>query len=775
MELSTVLRSNLPSTSSPLYCDCQCYVRLKRKQQRLPFLSTPTWKNHSLYCVKSVLNNGNSRISDNGAAEPGRILLERLFAQTHKLEEMSKASGMPQDVQLDLNFEVLESDLHAALASLKKKEEDLVEAERKLVLEQSELNRATEDLEHREEVIAAALSRQEKLEWDLKQANLKLASQAREIQDLKLQLRDREQEIAASQSALSLKEDEIEKMKTELMKRSEDALMIESELKRKSQLLTEANEVITKQELELQELRRAVKEKEEELEFSMTLKKAEEDKLKVMEATLEKRTKEWLLVQEDLKKLSDEASKHAAESNETLEDLRRVTRLLVDVRTELISSQQSLVSSRQKMEEKEKLLEKEITELQEQKESIAAHMASLKDVQIEVESERVKLRVAEARNKELERDLSLEKELMEELQDQLTKERTSLQQAIQDKTLLQTELNRRNTEFQETQDLLRLKEGELVEAKLEIQHLSSQQTALQLMLEEKDVELFNTKKKLEELNREIEEHKGLMNGREDQLIRATNLLKEKEEHVQNMQNELIDTKLRCTDAESVVEQIVELTNRLVIPLEDKEYDVAKPLDVGGLRLQQLITLPTDDFRWKNKQLETEIDLTRENLRKKEMGLLDAQRALTLKDEELQTVLIRLDEREKELQRLKEEMTNDASDLRELYELAQQRVGEKSMGDLAIEKLQLEAAQLEVEAATSALEKLVEMTREFLGKASLSIEEDTSAISLHEEPSDVLTSLDEDNECFTEVKMEVAKLSALSEQLVKDAGIAIAAE
>ncbi|XP_010048182.2 myosin-11 [Eucalyptus grandis] len=769
---AAAIRFSLPSTSSPLHCDCQCYARLRRKQQKLPFLSTtPTWKNHSLYCVKSVLNNRNSRISDNGAAEPARVLLERLFARTHKLEEMNKASSVPQDVQLDLNFEVLESDLHAALASLKKREEDLEEAERKLLLDESELNRATEELKCREEVIAAALSRQEKLEWDLKQANLKFASQAREIEDLKLRLRDREQEIAASQSALSLKEDEIQKMNSELMKRSEDALVIESELERKSQLLTEANEVIKKQELELQELRRAVEEKEEELEFSMTLKKAEEDKVKSMEATLEERTREWLLAQEDLKKLSDEASKHAAESNETLEDFRRVKRLLGDVRAELISSQQSLVSSRQRMEEKEKLLEKQITELVEQKESIAAHMASLKDVQIEVESERVKLRVAEARNKELERDLSLEKELVEELQDQLTKEKASLQQAIQDKSLLQTELNRRNSEFQETQDLLRLKEGELVEAKLEIQHLHSQQTALQLMLEEKDVELLNTKKKLEELNWETEELKRLMNGREDQLIQATNLLKDKEEHVQNMQSELSDTKWRCTEAESVVERIVELTNRLVIPLEDKEYDV---VGVGGLGSQQLITLPTDDFRWKNKQLETEIDLTRENLRNKEMEVLDAQRALTLKDEELKSALIRLGEREKDLQRLKEEMINDASDLRKLHELAQQRVGEKSMGDLAIEKLQIEAAQLEVEAATSALEKLVEMTQEFLGKASLSIEVDTNASGLHEELSD-MTSSDENSECFTEVKMQVTKLAALSEQLVREAGITIAAE
>lgn len=64
----------------------------------------------------------------------------------------------------------------------------------------------------------------------------------------------------------------------------------------------------------------------------------------------------WLLAQEELNKIADEASRHLRETNETLEDFRRVNKLLADVRLELVSSQKSLASSRKKMEEHEKLL-----------------------------------------------------------------------------------------------------------------------------------------------------------------------------------------------------------------------------------------------------------------------------------------------------------------------------------------------------------------------------------------------------------------------------------
>jgi hypothetical protein len=106
---------------------------------------------------------------------------------------------------------------------------------------------------------------------------------------------------------------------------------------------------------------------------------------------------------------------------------------------------------------------------------------------------------------------------------------------------------------------------------------------------------------------------------------------------------------------------------------------------------------------------------------KEMEVLAAQRAPTIKYEELKIVLERLDTKEKELKNLKEAAVEDANDPRELYSLARERIGERSIRNLAIKKLKLEAVQLEVEAATGDPQKLAETSRELLNKASLCIE------------------------------------------------------
>lgn len=74
----------------------------------------------------------------------------------------------------------------------------------------------------------------------------------------------------------------------------------------------------------------------------------------------------------------------------------------------------------------------------------------------------------------------------------------------------------------------------------------------------KDLELSNTGKMLEDINWEIGELRMLMNGREDQLVQATTMLKDKEKHV-----ELNDTTQKFSQAEKDVEQIVELTKKLV--------------------------------------------------------------------------------------------------------------------------------------------------------------------------------------------------------------------
>lgn len=746
---------------------------LNKEQKRLAVTACPKRKGDSRWTVKSVLNNGGSRINDNGATQSARVLLERLFVQTQKLEELM--SRDPLNIPSGLNLETFESDLLAALAALKEKEEDLHDAEGMVLREHTELNRAKEELKQRAEEIAVASSKHEKLEEELKEANLNLASRARVIEYLKLQLENRDQEILVAQSALSLKKDEMDKMRDELMKKTEEVATKDSELQSLAKLLDEANEVVKKQEVELQELQKSIQEKEEELEESIKIRELEGEKLKVAEANLEKRTIDWLLTQESMKKLAEDAAKHMGERNKAMEEFQRVKKLLHDVRSELVYSQKSLASSRQKMEEQEKMVEKQLAELDEQRTSINHYLTSLKDAQIEVESERVKLRVAECQNKELEQDLSAEKELMEEIQEELRKERSSVQQVIQEKSFLQKELDQKTAEFGELQNLLQIKESELVEAKLEIQHLKSEQASLQLILKEKDLELFNAQKRLLKVNQEVAELKMLMNSKEDQLMQATTLLKEKEDYVQIMQHELNDTKLKFSEAESVVERIADLTNKLVICAKDEECTAVSPFDdVGQNSLNLLLEKPANDFERQEKRLETELELTRESLRMKEMEVVAAQRALAIKGEELKTALDILDAREKELQRIKEGRMEDAEDLKNLYALALERIGDKTVGDLAIEKLQLEAAQLEVEAATSALQKLAELSHELLDEINLSISSETDAAVVMPKSWDTWLSALRNNENLHEVKTEVARLLAITDQLVQEAGVVGAA-
>ncbi|KAL0713253.1 hypothetical protein Bca4012_020231 [Brassica carinata] len=82
---------------------------------------------------------------------------------------------------------------------------------------------------------------------------------------------------------------------------------------------------------------------------------------------------------------------------EKIADFRRVKKLLTDVRFEPVSSGETLLSSREQMRDKELLLEEQFEEIEEQKVSVLSYMHILRDARTEVESERVKLRVAETK------------------------------------------------------------------------------------------------------------------------------------------------------------------------------------------------------------------------------------------------------------------------------------------------------------------------------------------------------------------------------------------
>ncbi|KAJ4866482.1 Myosin heavy chain-related protein [Raphanus sativus] len=750
MGFSQAIRLNLSSYSS--LSPYQTSVNQKQKT-----LVAFKGKRRSLLTVKSVLNNTRPSFNDNGTAEPSKVLLDKLFARTQELEGQTNQNSVyppPPDEALSYSSS-LESELQAALMALLKREEDLHDAERKVLSEKKKLNRAKEGLEKRERVITEASSKHESLQEELKRANVELASQAREIEELKHKLRERDEELAAMRSSLTFKERELDRMCVEISIKSKEVSVASFEFENKSQLLSQANEIVKRQEDEIHALQRALEEKEEELEVSMAAKRLEQEKLRETEANLKKQTEEWLVAQVEVSKLQEETMKRLGEANETVEDFRRVKKLLTDVRFELVSSREALLSSRAQMGEKELLLDKQLEGVEEQRRSVLSYMQSLRDAHSEVESERVKLRVAEAKNFALEQEISLQKELLEELREELKKERSLLEKAMLDISTIQDELDKKTNEFQVSQSLLQEKESSLVEAKLEIQHLKSEQASLELLLQEKDEELTEARNKLGEVNREVTELKMLMINREDELTQAAELLKEKDVHLHRIEDELGSSEMRVSEAEMVVEKIAELTSRLV--QDQISFDsMQQPLE----KQPRVV-----DYGMENKRLVMELNFTRENLRLKEMEVLAAQRALTFKDEEINVVMGRLEAKERELKKLKEETVSDGEDLKMLYALAQERIEGKTMGDLAIEKLQLEAAQLEVEAATSALQKLAEMSTELLTQADMSIDADSDFVVIPDEEVN-----QQENSCIDEVKTEVGRLWSLTEKLLENAGM-----
>ncbi|KAJ0986580.1 hypothetical protein J5N97_004936 [Dioscorea zingiberensis] len=236
---------------------------------------------------------------------------------------------------------------------------------------------------------------------------------------------------------------------------------------------------------------------------------------------------------------------------------------------------------------------------------------------------------------------------------------------------------------------------------------------------------------------------------------------EKEDHILMMQNDLDGVNYKFSEAVSIVERIANLTNTLAVAAHDKDNSAASMMDEVG----QTPEMVHDTDPRTQKQLETELRMMRELLEAKEVDFFAAQRALELKDEELNAVLRRWEVREKEFERMKEELWEDTDGLKKLYSLAQERIRDKTVGDLAIEKLQMEASQLEAEAAMSAMRKLADLTKELLEQNDRSME-----IVKDVEINDVsCNSITMRTGGLEEAEKEVSRLFCLTEQLVKDAG------
>lgn len=723
----------------------------------------------SVLCKSSL---GISDGSGTGEAEPARVLLERLFAQTQKLEQqINNDSRLSEGEGLHLDLEALESDLQAALYALRVKEEALLHAEDVVLQDQSELDKVKQELEQHRRELDSSYARQKELEEELRVANDNLLLEARRIEDLKLLLEARDQEIVETRSTILVKEDELKKLHEEMLKKDEELDRIFAELESRNVLLNEANEVIKSQETKLDELQMLLRNKEHELVVSIQQRQDETQKLKLAEAKLEKQTLEWLSAREQLNNLAREASINMSKTRETMRDFEKLNLLLADVRSELVASQKFLASSRKAKKEQGDQINEQLEEINGLKEALATHTESLRDAQLEIESEQTKLRAEESVRKEVEQKLSAEKELVKKLEEELRKERTSLVDLMKTISVLQKELDKKVLEFSHYQNLLQIKESELVDTRLEIQHLKSEQASFQHILAEKDSSLLTAQNALEEVRHEIESLKGLMMGKENQLVEAAEKLKDKEEYVHRIQNTLDETKMKCDEAASMVEQITQLTRQLVISITDDNTNNFRHTEE---RFEPSIMSDSDlglnrdgsqAFRTE-RQLEMELGMVKDSLRTKESELLSAERELAIKEEERKAILNRLDVKEEEIKRMKQNKEEEVGELKKLYEMTQKEIGNNTLGDLVMEKLQLETAQLEAEAAIIALRNVTDLSHKLLKENFDQSSEMDALLKDIEEMDDSQNA----NVSFEVAKMEIARLLAVSEQLVRDAHI-----
>ncbi|CAN7093607.1 unnamed protein product [Brassica rapa subsp. narinosa] len=109
----------------------------------------------------------------------------------------------------------------------------------------------------------------------LKQANVELASQAITIEDLKHKLRERDKETNVMKSSYHLGERELDRMNIMISVKRNKVSVAVSGFGTKSQLLNQANKIVKRREDEIHSLQRALKEKEEDLDMSIAVKRLE--------------------------------------------------------------------------------------------------------------------------------------------------------------------------------------------------------------------------------------------------------------------------------------------------------------------------------------------------------------------------------------------------------------------------------------------------------------------------------------------------------------------
>jgi chromosome segregation ATPase len=714
----------------------------KKSRSWLTFRSQQREK-RSLYLYRSVVKNlgVTSNNGDNESMESARVLLERLFVKTQNLESTSAENS-----ELSTSLEVLRSEFEVALSTLRKRERDLKDAEKGVLVEERKLKQIKLELERREREIAASCEKQNQLNVELEAVRLNFANQVRQIHDLQYLLRIKDNKLGGSKLTIMEKSAEIEKLRGELGKKDQVVVNLGSVIKSKEEKLIELEKNLKDKERTIINSKQEIERKEIELADSNTMREVNEERLKTVERELEKQKSVWLMAQNEFQELKSQASGEIGSIKESVDDFERVRCLLDALRSEMASSRELLASSRAKVKSQANQLEKQAGEMNQQRQMLLSFSENLENMKLEFHRKDMDLRSEKTKLKQLGLQVTQENAKVKTLEEGLARERHELEEKSRELSLLMEELEKKKQDFDIMQNVLHNRESELAEARVQIQNLKSELGSVTSLAERRDKDLFEAKKKLEGVNYEILQLRELMVGKEEQLVQLMSQLHEKEEYIIAMQGELQEIKMRHAEATSVVEKLTDLTTNLASNKEDAVIDITAFDAEGEL----------------NIRLKMELKMVKETLRQKEVELLKAQRQLVVKEEEIKSIWERWKMREEKSELYEMEVPEneklELDGLRELYSLVQENVGEKNLGDLVTEKLQMELVQLEADTARIALQRISDLTENIV-RSTGNVDYDGSDLNFETEEG-----------CFVEAEEEIFHLCSLTERLVREAGM-----
>ncbi|CAI7880025.1 unnamed protein product [Closterium sp. NIES-54] len=699
--------------------------------------------------VRAILDKSSSRNSNSrsGSGDPGdghgkvssdplevaRSALERLFQQAHEHEEKQRLLGPATATDLtgasvaflEDAVQQLEVDLAAVFEALREKEGELALDERRVADERASLVTAREALMAREAQLEERQAAQGVMRDEAERLRRKVREQDAEVEEVKRAVAEREAELTRAKEVLALKEEEIARAHLAIRQRNERIEAAEMDAKTRETQLSAAEAELRRLEADVAAAEGEGRRAAQEAEAARRELERQEAKLQKMAAELEGRAQVVAAAEEEINALSARLREAGASGKLVEQEVSGARRVVGDLKAEMALSGGAAEAFRAQVKELRLAVARKGREASSARMQAQKRDKELNRAKGELERDRAALKAAKARVSELEKQVRAQVDEAERLRSSVNAERAEMLNAS-------TELAQLRKEFRRV-------DGELREAKL-LRDAQAKLATSQADLATRTADLMAAQRSMVEMRREMKAVAMELRVKEERLAGMAADMARKDARLAQVEQQLDGSNARLVVAESTVQQIAQLSQKLAdSALEAAErlglgpsvsLDAA-PLSAGAAKGRQYLNahggvgesallaetnqqlfaasrallerdaalhrlqVSTREGREAEVRLRGELAVAQEELREREGEVVEVRAVLQERDEEVRRLRARWGQREGELSAIREEVVAGA---REIGELKRAITGASRAGEGEGEGVQLadEVVKLELE-------------------------------------------------------------------------------